>query len=60
LYFSLEAAKLRLNQPKKPLWLGPWPFSTGFSRVAHRAGVSTRATSTDSTMAETIVIENWR
>jgi hypothetical protein len=28
--------------------------------VAHSAGVSTSATNTDSTIAETIVIENWR
>ena len=28
--------------------------------VAHSAGVRINATSTDSTMAETMVIENWR
>ena len=32
----------------------------GFSRVAQRAGVRISATSTDRTMAETMVIENWR
>jgi hypothetical protein len=35
-------------------------WATGLSRVAQRAGVRIRATSTDSTMAETMVIENWR
>ena len=32
----------------------------GFSIVAQRAGVSTMATTTDSTMAETMVTENCR
>ena len=36
------------------------PFSTGLSMVAHSAGVNTMATSTDSAMAATMVIENWR
>jgi hypothetical protein len=30
------------------------------SIVAHSAGVRISATSTDNTIAETIVIENWR
>jgi hypothetical protein len=33
---------------------------TGLSMVAQSAGVSTRATITERTMAETMVMENWR
>ena len=33
---------------------------TGLSIVAQRAGVSVRATTTESAMAETMVTENWR
>ena len=55
---------MRLNQRKKPRNQLPspcsWPFSTGFSMVAQSAGVRVSATSTDSTIAETMVIENWR
>ena len=29
-------------------------------RVAHNAGVSTNATSTDNVIADTMVMENWR
>ena len=53
-------SKLRLNQPKKPRFGASWPWSCGFSSVAHSAGVRISATSTDSAMAETMVIENWR
>ena len=35
-------------------------WSTGFSMVAHSAGVRTMATSAESSMAETMVTENWR
>jgi branched-subunit amino acid ABC-type transport system permease component len=58
--------KLRLNQLKKRFRLRPaalgvaLAWATGLSRVAHRAGVRIRATSTDRAMAETMVIENWR
>ena len=46
--------------PKKPRL--PWcsPLCSGLSIVAHSAGVSTIATSTDSAIAETIVAVNWR
>ena len=56
----VKASKLRLNQPKKqPLpWCSSW--LTGLSIVAQRAGVSVRATTTESAMAETMVTENWR
>ena len=37
-----------------------WPLAMGLSKVAHSAGVSVRATSTDSTMADTMVMENCR
>ncbi|MNN11195.1 hypothetical protein D3C76_1675100 [compost metagenome] len=51
----------RLNQPKKPPLCSPWsPFSIGLSMVAQSAGVRTSATSTDSAMAETMVMENCR
>ena len=56
-------SKQRLNQPKKPRtgrFAVRWPFCTGLSSVAQSAGVRISATSTDSSMAETMVTENWR
>ena len=59
-YRALPRSKTRLNQPKKPV-VGPCePFSTGLSSVAHSAGERISATVTDSSIAEAIVIENWR
>ncbi|CFN69685.1 Uncharacterised protein [Bordetella pertussis] len=49
-----------MNQPKKPFLEPWWPFGMGLSMVAHSAGVKTMATTTDSTMDETMVMENWR
>jgi hypothetical protein len=46
-----------LNQPKKPFF-SSWLAEEGFSKVAHSAGVRISATSTESAMAETMVIEN--
>ncbi len=59
-YIPAARSKSRLNQPKKPPLARWWPFSTGFSRVAQSAGVSISATTTDSAIDETRVIENWR
>ncbi|MNF79846.1 hypothetical protein D3C84_620750 [compost metagenome] len=53
-------SKKRLNQPKKPRWAPNSPCFMGLSRVAQSAGVRISATSTESTMAETMVRENWR
>ena len=48
-------------EPAEEAAAGPCePFSTGSSSVAHSAGVSVSATMTDSIIAETMVIENWR
>ena len=45
----------------RPLPCSMWPpFSIGFSMVAHSAGVSTMATSTENPIAVTIVAVNWR
>ena len=57
---SALRSKVRLNQPKKPRFCRLCPFCTGLSRVAHSAGVRTRATTTESSMAETMVSENCR
>ena len=55
-------SNLTLNQwknlPNRPPSPCSWPFSTGFMMVAHSAGVKTMATSTDSAIADTMVIEN--
>lgn len=59
-YFFWLLAKVRLNQPKKPVFSSWWPFGIGSSMVAHSAGVRIRATRTDSTMAATMVSENCR
>ena len=59
-------SKPRLNLAKKRSFSASSPrrglsWSRGaFSMVAHRAGVSVSATNTDSTIAVTMVIENWR
>jgi hypothetical protein len=53
-------SKLRLNQPKKPRVFMGSPLGLGLSIVAHMAGVRISATMTDSTIADTMVIENWR
>ena len=59
-YPAFVAANPRLNAragaPNQPL-LSPL---CGFSNDAHMAGVRISATSTDSTIAEMIVTENWR
>jgi len=39
---------------------GSWPLGTGFRRVAQSTGVRIRATSTDRSMEEMTVTENWR
>ncbi len=59
-YRALLRSNAPLNQRKKPV--SPWcsPCFSGVRIVAHSAGVSTMATSTDSAMAETIVAENCR
>ena len=59
-YFLLLASKSRLKTPKKPCWAMCPPLCAGLRKVAHRAGVSTNATTTESSMAETMVSENWR
>ena len=59
-YVELLCSNVRLNQPKKPRSAWCSPFFSGFSIVAHSAGVSTIATSTDSAIAETMVAENCR
>jgi hypothetical protein len=59
-YFSRPRSKLRLKRPKKPFFASSPPAFTGLSIVAHSAGVSVSATSTESTMAEMIVTENCR
>jgi hypothetical protein len=47
-----------LNQPNSPR---DAPWSRGRRRiVAHKAGVRIIATSTDRTIADTMVTENWR
>jgi hypothetical protein len=46
-----------LNRPNSPRVFAPW---LGFRIVAHRAGVSVSATTTDSAIADTSVIANWR
>ncbi len=50
----------RLNQPKKPLCSTWPPGGSGFRIVAHSAGVRISATSTDSAIADTSVMENCR
>ena len=57
-YFLLARLKLRLNQPNGPFLARP--SLRGLSKVAHSAGVKISATSTDSVMAETMVMENCR
>ena len=59
-YAELPFSNVRLNQPKKPRSAWCSPFCSGFNIVAHRAGVSTIATSTDRAIADTIVAENCR
>ncbi len=49
---------MRLNQPNGPRARAP--PGCGSSIEAQSAGVKIIATSTESTIAETIVIENWR
>ena len=49
-----------LNQLKKPVCSTCPDGGSGLRIVAHSAGVSISATSTDSAMADTSVIENWR
>ena len=58
----LRAARVepRLNQPKKPVCSTCPDGGSGFRIVAHSAGVRISATSTDSTIADTSVIENCR
>ena len=57
MYWRLARSKLRLNQRKKP----SFPCSSGrFRIVAHSAGVKIRATSTESTIDDTMVMENCR
>ena len=51
---------MRLNQPNTPFFAWPWPAVTGFSRVAHSAGVSDIASSAENAIAATMVTENWR
>lgn len=62
-YLFCPRSNLSLNQRKKRA-SGPLPScflgSCGFRIVAQSAGVRISATSTDSTIAETIVIENCR
>ena len=48
------------HRPKKPVVARACAGSTGFSSVAHRAGVRIIATSTDNVIAATMVTENWR
>ncbi|MCY1176597.1 hypothetical protein D9M73_168760 [compost metagenome] len=52
-----------MNQRKKRE-RSPFPSnlvgSCGLRIVAHKAGVRINATRTDRTMADTMVIENWR
>ena len=55
----LKRSKKRSLRPSKPLRCSPGSLG-GRSKDAHRAGVSVSATSTDSTMAVTMVIENCR
>ena len=44
-----------------PLPCSMWPpLAIGLSSVAHSAGVSTMATSTENAIAVTIVAVNWR
>ncbi len=52
---------MRLNAAKNSA-VGELPcfLTTGRSSVTHSAGVRVRATSTESTIAATMVIENWR
>lgn len=67
-YRSVKRSKPRLKPPKNQsscLPKGPpcaacSPLWTGLSSVAHSAGDRLIATSTDSTIALTTVIENWR
>ena len=49
---------MRLNQPNTPRLAWPWPAVTGFSKVAHKAGVSDIANSAENAIAATIVTEN--
>ena len=42
------------------MWLWCSPGFIGLSRVAHSAGVSTIATSTENAIAVTMVAVNWR
>jgi len=49
-----------LNQPKKPVFSWWCPASTGFSKLAHSAGVSDSARNADSRIDDTITAENWR
>ena len=55
----LNLAKKRSFRPSRPR-RACCPWRGGLRMVAHSAGVSVSATNTDSTMAVTMVMENWR
>ena len=55
---SVKLRKPRLNHPKKPPLAACSSWSIGFRIFEQSIGVRVKATTTESTMAETIVIEN--